>query len=521
MPQTTNLADFLDKTCLETTDLGNAEIFKSMQGNILKGHGRDHASMIFIRFKEKEMVGIEHVKEMLGDFVEEHVTSFYKQLWERERYKRNKVPGDTFGAIFFTKAGCDYLGMKEIDENKLNDPAFIDGMKNRKDLNDLKDFYEDWNNKEIHVMLLLADDDKNRMDTKAGLILKVMDKKKIAEFIHIEYGDAIRNANGDGLEHNGYVDGISQPLFLQDEVEDYIKRHNIKNDKFEFDPRKKPGLVLFEDPYVKSSVSCASYFVFRKLEQDVKHFKKEEEEIGEDIYGKDTEESERAGAMLVGRFEDGTPIQVQQEDKLIGSGAFNNFNYGDDPSKGKCPHFAHIRKTNPRTEKKDGVHIFDDSTMARRGIPYGHRNVSTELDEIQTEQFPEGGVGLLFMSYQRSIVDQFEKIQKRANDPNSSGDASSRYPNDGVDPVIGQTINDSDRPDYIFPEDADTIPKPPATEPAAKLIHPFKRRITFKGGEYFFAPSITFLKTLPKSPKAIDLKQVIQTVAESQIHKSL
>jgi Dyp-type peroxidase family len=308
---------------------------------------------------------------------------------------------------------------------------------------------------------------------------------KVATILHVEYGDAIRNSNKDGLEHNGYVDGVSQPLFLKDEVDEYVKQHDIKrgvglpNDGFAFNPIKTPALVLLKDPYVKENEGIyGSYFVFRKLEQEVRAFKKQESKIGTAIYGKHAEEKERAGAMLVGRFEDGTPIQVQGEDKLIGSGAFNNFNY--ESSGGLCPHFAHIRKTNPRTVEGKNIYQFDDHAMARRGIPYGHRNVNTELNEIQDDQFPVDGVGLLFMSYQQSIVTQFEVIQKRANFNDAS---SSGFKDGGVDPVIGQTPKGINRTSYEFPDDA-------------LHSHQFDQHIHFKGGEYFFAPSMAYLDQL-------------------------
>jgi Dyp-type peroxidase family len=449
-----------------------------MQGNILKGHGRNHVTMIFICFKSKS---IKSIKNVLFAFSEGYVTSFYKQLWERERYKRNNVSGDTFGAIFITKKGYDYLGEKnQIDV----DSAFKVGMKARKNL--LKDPDLDKGlgyDKDIHAMLLLADDDKTAMNSKVGLVLDAIEKT--AHILHIEYGDAIRNANGDGLEHNGYVDGISQPLFLKDEVDAYIKLHNVQGNKFEFDPRATPGLVLVEDPYIKNKKGAhhyGSYFVFRKLEQDVKNFKNEEATIGKDMYGKGTEESERVGAKLVGRFEDGTPIKLQGNDKLIASGVFNNFNYDSksdyDPSDGRCPHFAHIRKTNPRHKDADGFYKIDNHTMARRGIPFGHRNVSTEQEDIHPEQFPTAGVGLLFMSYQNSIETQFEVIQERANDTK-----------DGVDPVIGQIDEGSARQKYVFKKDAEVLK-------TAKLKYDFHQHIHFKGGEYFFAPSMEYLKSL-------------------------
>ena len=377
------MSNFLTQTEIEANDPSLTGIYKGLQGNILKGHGRDHATMIFISFKEKDVTA---AKAVLADFTQLYVTSFYKQLKERDHFKSQKIEGDTFGAVFITSKGYKALGEKTA----LKDVAFSEGMKARGNiLKDPTKNIDAWHNEDVHAMLLLADDDKTRMNLKATDILNGLEG--IVNIVHVEYGDAIRNANGDGLEHNGYVDGTSQPLFLKDEVGAYVSRHGIKrgvglpNDGFEFSPIKTPGLVLLNDPYAPGDDNFGSYFVFRKLEQNVKAFKTQEAVIGGLIYT-DDEDKERSGARLVGRFENGTPVQVQGNDQLANSGSFNNFNYTTtpaDPSGGMCPHFAHVRKTNPRTNG-----IFDDHTMARRGIPFGHRDVSTEQPLINTNQFP-------------------------------------------------------------------------------------------------------------------------------------
>lgn len=59
-------------------------------------------------------------------------------------------------------------------------------------------------------------------------------------------------------------------------------------------------------------------------------------------------------------------------------------------------------------------------------------------------------------------------------------------PGTGIDPVIGQSTNGS-IPDLKFP----TRWGQPGNMPFS-----FHSVVTLKGGEYFFAPSITFLKGL-------------------------
>ncbi len=467
---------------LDPMDFSKNELFSNLQGNILKGHGRDHTTHIFIKFKPERAPD---VKKWIGNFTDKYVTSFKKQLKDRELYKRNKVSGGLFASFFLTSSGYKYLGFDPTKNPvKKMDPAFIGGLKTRRAVNNDPPVNE-WEagyRGEIDAMILLADDDANNMGTKAKVVLEEL--AKICAISSVEYGNAIRNANKDGLEHFGYVDGISQPLFLKDEVDAYKAFHNTKDNGVQFDPSADFKLVLVPDllagDAVEKPVSFGSYFVFRKLEQNVRAFKLLEKSLGEELYPDDADEEKREliGAYLVGRFEDGTPVVMDSEEGMIGSGNFNNFNYSHDPSGGKCPHFAHVRKTNPRRNPDDKKHI-----MARRGIPYGNRSVDTVIDPVPA-QMPEGGVGLLFMSYQADLRNQFEFIQMNwANNPNFE------KPGTGIDAIIGQSVvgAENDR-NYKFPTNYG--------EPNPSFDKSFDQFVTFKGGEYFFAPSLTFLKKL-------------------------
>ena len=458
---------------IDPMDVKNKPMLENLQGNILKGHGRDHTTHIFLHFDATRQKA---VKKFLKEFAEKHITSCYKQLWERDLFKRKKVKGGLFANALITQKGFEYLDIVvSKDEPKtapnfagtLNDEAFKDGMKNRAFLQDPKpEKLEAPYREEIHAMLLLADDDTTRMAETSKMLLDKLEK--FSRIVTIEYGHAIKNANGDGLEHNGYVDGISQPLFLKDEIDEYIKFNNLKSQPVHFDPSADPNLVLISDPLVNQKDCYGSYFVFRKLEQDVFGFKKAEEIIGKKMYPNDKDEEKReiAGAMLVGRFEDGTPVLISDKPDLINSGNINNFDYSSDPSGGKCPHFAHIRKTNTRplqpTETAPPV-------MARRGIPFGHRDVDAATDPTH-HQLPKKGVGLLFMSYQASLENQFEVIQKGlfGEDP---------------DPLLGITSKTT----YKFPNPWDTT---------TNTTSDFNQFIIMKGGEYFYAPSIPFFENL-------------------------
>jgi Dyp-type peroxidase family len=184
--------------------------------------------------------------------------------------------------------------------------------------------------------------------------------------------------------------------------------------------------------------------------------------------------------MVIGRFEDGTPVALSGA-ALGANTPANDFVYGDpntDPQGYRCPFSAHIRKTNPRGDP-NGQTLDEQKShrIVRRGMPYGDPTPPSS----NLEALPETGVGLLFQCYQANLAHQFEFLQRAW-----ANNAEMARPGTGIDPVIGQSSNGS-IPDLRFP----TRWGAPGSTPFS-----FHSVVTLKGGEYFFAPSITFLKGL-------------------------
>lgn len=154
-------------------------------------------------------------------------------------------------------------------------------------------------------MILLADDDENFLLRRARQVLFQI--RTVGQVLAVERGRALRNKQGQGIEHFGYADGVSQPLFLKSDIEREEKLIGI--DKW--NPSAPLELALIKDP--TTAENCfGSYFVFRKLEQNVRGFKQREKELAQSL-GLEGEDEERAGALVVGRFEDGTPIVLQKD----------------------------------------------------------------------------------------------------------------------------------------------------------------------------------------------------------------
>ena len=181
--------------------------------------------------------------------------------------------------------------------------------------------------------------------------------------LHVQHGKALRNSAQEGMENFGYIDGRSQPLMLQEDIDAETSSAGTSR----WDPTFPLNTVLLKDPGTTDTTSFGSLFVFRKLEQAVKNFKTREQQVA-DILGLTGDDRELAGAMIVGRFEDGTPVALSKAAR--GGKPPNNFNYSGDAGI-RCPFHGHVRKTNPRgtggaePEALERKHI-----MARRGIPF-------------------------------------------------------------------------------------------------------------------------------------------------------
>ena len=166
----------------------------------------------------------------------------------------------------------------------------------------------------------------------------------------------------------------------------------------------------------------------------------------------------------------------------------NGFTYADDADGARCPFHAHIRKTNPRG---DIVRQFGapepaerGPIMARRGITYGaQRPMSADHSEFADQDHePIHDSGLLFMAYMASIEAQFEFTQQSwANNPDFVVPAA------GVDPVIGQTSDATQRKHTYL--DGYTSGAPKTELSFGNFVH-------MQGGEYFFAPSLSFLRSV-------------------------
>jgi Dyp-type peroxidase family len=261
-----------------------------------------------------------------------------------------------------------------------------------------------------------------------------------------------------------------------------------------------------------------SLLVFRRLRQDVAAFRafidEESARLRADS-GRDDITAERLAACLVGRWPNGSAL-IRSPDGPSGDEAsdmlgINGFGYAteqppaqvcsdplvtdeglaagghanelrtvaqapDDQGGLICPKFAHIRKVNPRdlvTDQEGGELGTRSFQMLRRGITWGKPYVEGEPPENADR-------GLLFMSYQTDIENQFELLSTRW----MNTDRAPELDGPGFDLLVGQN-NDGDRTAELHASEDDSV-----TLVASRS----QRWVIPTGGAYLFAPSVSTLQ---------------------------
>ena len=461
-------------TAASPDDAATLAMLNDLQGNILKGHGRDNSIQLFLTFNAEKRLEVRKFLRGLGD----KLPSALDQFTKAQLFKNIGQDGGLFVAAFLSSQGYEALG---LDAGKPVGTAFTAGMKGRSSILSDAD-PSSWDTHfsgPVHAMILLAHDDVLALaNSSASIRQEISNFGNAITIVGQEVGLAQRNSDTHAIEHFGYVDGRSQPLMLDDDIE--LEKAAGGIDKW--NPTIPLWQVLVPCPGGALDVSFGSYFVFRKLEQNVKGFKTKEQELRTMLKaGSGMDPDELAGAFVVGRFENGTPVELSPTEQHVTKDPLavpNNFNFDADADGLRCPYASHIRKTNPRD-----VSIRSTSRlMARRGITYGKRD--DELNDGKLDNKPSDKVGLLFMAYQSSIENQFEFTQQSWANNDTFHFRSPSQPV-GIDPVIGQPSGG-------------TPQRYPLNYGAGPLSTPFDFSgfVTLKGGEYFFAPSLSFFKRL-------------------------
>lgn len=335
--------------------------------------------------------------------------------------------------------------------------------------------------------------------------------------VPIEYGGTPKGLPR-GHEHFGFADGISQPGIRGTWDGQHITRRHLPASDPEHDLFGRPGQHLVwpgefvlgqpgasPDPRLPGPVRevpawmhDGAFLVYRRLQQHVHDFRTtmagEAARLGR-LPGFAGMTDKRLAALLVGRWPSGAPLARAPlvDDPDLGAEPLlnNDFRFDDatpmrafaagtlappsaqaDPLGLVCPLASHIRKVNLRDQASDvgGASATQSRRILRVGVPYG--------PALPPDAEQDDGVdrGLLFLSIQASIEDQFEFLQARW----INSHARPRGPG-GNDMVVGR----GKRRCVLFGEGH--------AQAEVAFDQDF---VTMTGGGYFFVPSLHTLRDL-------------------------
>jgi Dyp-type peroxidase family len=378
---------------------------------------------------------------------------------------------------------------------------------------------------ELDALVVVAGDDRPSVDAEAQRITTAFEEAGAATTV--QQGDIRPDLRGH--EHFGFDDGVSQPGIrgrASAGADDFITARHVAESEFPaFALYGYPGQDLVwpgefvigyprtsPDPLVPGPIEPArpvwtrngSFLVYRRLAQDVGAFwstMRDEAQRLAKLPGFEALSDLTLASRLVGRWPSGAPVArtPDSDDKGLGRDqiANNHFRFDSDtpvlelrngkdkfpaakadPIGARCPLAAHIRKVNTRDAPSDtgGRSSTYERRILRVGVPYG----PPATDRYAKAKANDPERGLLFLSIQTSIEEQFEFLQARWMNDDSRPKAPS-----GNDMIVAQNqaTLDGVRRAVVFGKGLQIA----QVQAPGQFVIP-------TGGGYFFVPSLLALR---------------------------
>jgi len=507
-----------------------------IQGNVFPGFNKP--TTYFTAFRIEDVAGAKAWLAEVLPFIStvEEVLAFRRLYSARRKRLGGAKPPDLVDTN--TNIGFSYEGLRKlagVSAEEFSDEAFRLGLAERAahmgDSTDPCDWVIGGPGNIPDVLLITGGDDDDILRARVTALTEEAEKRGVVKMWE-EVGLVRRDLPGH--EHFGFEDGVSQPGprgTLSDIPDDYLTPRYIDASQgveallygLPGQDLVWPGEFVFgypgqgPDPLVAGPVrnpgpswaANGSYLTFNRLRQDVKAFWTFMTETAAELAtqpGFEGMTPDKFAAHLVGRWKSGAPVArtPDADDPTLGQDQYanNHFFYGSDTKKASlhrmprygggdpypdaksdplgltCPLAAHIRKVNTRDVSNDqgGTHATYAVRLLRRGMPFG-----LPLEDPFGPDSEDGNRGLMWVSYQTSIIDQFEFLRG-----NWMGDAKPPRMPGGDDMIVGMNGRpgaERERTCLIFGSGLETAT--PSTR---------QEWIFQTGGGYFFSPSITAIR---------------------------
>jgi Dyp-type peroxidase family len=458
-----------------------------IQGNSLAGFNKDHQTFLLVRFRDapSARTWLKILVPRLSPLSEVQDFNNLRRSMIARLGREPRSLAVSWINIALSARGVDLLKLRGDDP--LDDDAFTIGLAGGRsellgDPPNLGEWKFGGSDKTCaDALVIVASDSAPHLRTVVRELRSGI-KAANLKLLYTQQGHTLED-DLRGHEHFGFRDGISQPAV-----------RGLMQSPKPGQPVIWPGQFVLGLPRQDDAdpdqpldpLPCpdwaknGSFVVIRRLRQDVEgfwqHMKDEAARIaaGPEFAGID---HTRLASMLVGRWPSGAPFVLSPTSDDPELALSNDFGFGDsDPFPPVCPFAAHIRKVNPRNDPVEGGGPRSTLTrrFLRRGIPYS----DSPADR-----------GLIFVSYQSSIQNQFEFVSRQWA---SRQDLPVVPPGgvSGFDPIIGQNANGNrGRSAMLFNQAGAAV--------EIKLPRDF---VIPTGGGYFFAPSISTLRRWSTEP---------------------
>lgn len=479
----------------------------SIQSDLLLGHAKKAEALVFFKITLEPVF-----KHFIRNTDFTSAAEVYRPHGEVVAVATGEAPPNPRFGVAFTQRGLAALHVHGVDGLDKTQP-FTQGMASRavKSFNDPDP--STWEvgqpKQELHGVFIITGEEASDVDKGLFVFANLIHGFQILKV----WRGAVRPGTNEGREHFGFLDGVSQPGLrgCVDPAQTVPLTVTTSTDPDQGLPGQDllwPGEFVFGYPAQKAPTNAVdvtdfavkgdpqqpplpfmvngAFLVIRRLQQFVP-----EMHAGSKIEADRLKiDPQLLETQLVGRWPSGAPLLLSKtaDNPALGASESenNNFEFDADREGVTCPWAAHIRKAYPRDDVRGN--IAPDPTevgreeartqshrMLRRGIQFGPEVTDEEKRANRTSEER----GLLFKCYVTDIGDQFEFVQQAwVNNGNFVQEGA------GIDPIIGQAPGAGVRPFA----GAGKVGKKPTMS--------FKPWVKMTGGEYFFAPSIDFLRGL-------------------------
>ncbi len=443
-----------------------------IQGFVLRGYNLPVGRYLFLRLEDARKA-------------RNLVRLLLSQITTGQRWDGGK-PSSTLNI------GFTFRGLKRLDlplASLITFPGeFQQGMRQRAELlgdtgvNAPGNWDSIWRGETVDVWLGINGQTVEALDACQTSVQSVLDETGGASLLDTQNAAAeVINGKPTTSEHFGFTDGFGNPEYLGVERSSQPGQGKLLDDGKTWAPLATGELLLgYADeagelpvaPVPHLLAANGTFMVYRKLHQNLATFRSWLDQQSR-LYGGG---KEKFAAKLVGRWRDGTPMELSPEkpDPTITQDPTRstNFTYGADAAGTRCPMGAHIRRAHPRDAFGFNGRLIDRRRITRRGLPYG-QFASEDQQVADTDDR-----GVIFMALNASLSRQFEFVQQQwiqyGNDSHLGNDK---------DVLMG---NHGGHGRFVI--QGDNSP----TNPPFVCSH-LPNFVELRGGDYFFMPSITAL----------------------------